>query len=69
MSSVEALGVERGLHFQGRQPDIDARQGLGDDIVQFAADLLSLFLLRQQNLAGQMPQLFLHVLRLFQQRL
>ena len=65
--AVEALGVERGLLFQGRQPDIDARQGLGDDIMQFAADLLALFLLRRQKLAGQKPQLFLHVARLLQQ--
>ena len=51
--SLKAFGVERGLFFQGRQPDIDARQGLGDDIMQFAADLLALFLLRRQKLAGQ----------------
>ena len=66
-ASLEALGVERGLRFQGRQPDIDARQGLGDFIMQFAADLLALFLLRRQKLAGQMPQLFLHLPRLLQQ--
>ena len=67
MFLLEALGVDRGLRFQGRQPDIDARQGLGDDIMQFAADLLALFLLRRQKLAGQMPQLFLQVPRLLQQ--
>ena len=65
--SLEVFGVVRGRLFQGRQPDIDARQGLGDDIMQFAADLLALFLLRRQKLAGQLPQLFLHELRLLQQ--
>ena len=65
--AVQALGVERGLLFQGRQPDIDARQGLGDYIMQFAADLFSLLLLRRENLAGQLPQLLLHAVRLFQQ--
>ena len=59
--------LSRGLLFQGRQPHIDARQGLGDDIMQFAADLLALFLLRRQNLAGEQPQLLLHVPRLLQQ--
>ena len=49
-----------GLLFQSRQPDIDAGQSLGDDIMQFAADLFALFLLRRQKLAGQQPQLFLH---------
>ena len=67
MLRSEALGVERGLLFQGRQPDIDARQSLGDDIMQFAADPLALLLLRRENLAGQQPQLFLHVPRLLQQ--
>src|ERR1041385_4425167 len=66
-ASLQALGVERGLPFQVRQPDIDARQALGDDIMQFATDLLSLFLLRRQKLAGQQPQLFLHPPRLLQQ--
>ena len=61
------LVLTRGLRFQGRQPDIDARQGLGDVIMQFAADPLALFLLRRQKLAGQQPQLFLHVPRLLQQ--
>ena len=35
--------------------------------MQLAADLLSFFLLRRQNLVGQMPQLFLHATRLLQQ--
>ena len=61
------LVLSRGLGFQGRQPDIDARQGLGDFIMQLAADPLALFLLRRQKLAGQKPQLFLHVPRLLQQ--
>ena len=64
---LEALVVERGLGFQGSQPDIDARQGLGYLIMQFAADHLALFLLGRQKLAGQQPQLFLHVPRLLQQ--
>ena len=54
------FGVDGCLFFQSRQPDIDAGQRLGDDIMQFAADLLALFLLRRQKLAGQQPQLFLH---------
>jgi hypothetical protein len=61
------LVLMRRLLFQGRQPHIDARQGLGDDVMQFAADFLSLILLRRENLAGQPPQLLLHVVRLFQQ--
>ena len=61
------LVLTRRLLFQGRQPDVDARQGLGDDIMQFAADALALFLLRRENLAGQLPQLFLHEARLIQQ--
>ena len=67
MLASRPLVLTRGLLFQGRQPDIDARQSLGDDIMQFAADLLALFLLRRQNLAGQQPQLFLHLPRLLQQ--
>ena len=65
--AVQALGVDHGLLFQGRQPDIDARQSLGDDIMQFAADFPSLLLLGRDNLAGQLPQLRLQALRLFQQ--
>ena len=53
------LVLSCGLLFQGRQPDVDARQGLGDDIVQFAADFSALLLLRRENLAGQLPQLLL----------
>ena len=52
------------LLFQGSQTDVDAGQSLGDDIVQFAADFLSLLLLGRQNLAGQPPQLLLQALRL-----
>jgi hypothetical protein len=33
--------------FFKRQAHIDARQSLGDDIMQLAADLLALFLLRR----------------------
>ena len=67
MFLAEALGIDRGLRLQGRQPDIDARQHLGDDIMQLAADPLALFLLRRQNPAGQMPQLLLQAPRLLQQ--
>ncbi len=63
----EPLGLTRASLGQGRQMDIDAHQGLGDFIMQLAADALSFFLLRLQNLMGQMPQLFLHVARLLQQ--
>lgn len=67
MFSSTSLVLSEGLLFQGCQPDIDARQSLGDDIMQFAADPLALFLLRQQKLAGQQPHLFLHMPRLLQQ--
>ena len=50
--AVQALGVGRGLLFQGRQPDIDARQGLGDDIMQFAADFPAFLLLGQRESGG-----------------
>ena len=46
---------------------MDAGQNLGDDIVQLAADPLAFLFLRRQKLAGQMPQLFLLLARLFQQ--
>jgi hypothetical protein len=39
--------------------NIDAGQGLGDFIMQLAADPFAFFLLRQQQLPGQQPQLFL----------
>ena len=55
----EAAGVDRGLLFQRQQPDIDAQQRLGDFIMQVAADLLSLVLLRRQNLVGQVLQMLL----------
>ena len=64
---LEAFDVDCGLHFQCRQLDIDARQGLGNLIMQLAADHLAFFLLGRQKLAGQQPQLFLHVPRLLQQ--
>ena len=66
-ASLQAPGVTRGLLFQTCQAHIDARQRLGDDIMQFAADLLSLFLLHRQKLAGKQPQLILHLPRLLQQ--
>ncbi len=49
--AVEAAGADRRLLFQDRQPDVDARQCLGDDIMEFAADALSFLLLRQDDLA------------------
>ena len=64
--AVESLGIGRRLLFQSRQPDVDARQCLGDDIMQFAADFPSLLFLGQKNLAGQLTQLLLQVGRLRQ---
>ena len=43
--AVKTLGVDRRLLGQGRQPDVDARQGLGDDIMEFAADFPAFLLL------------------------
>ena len=65
--SWRSLLPSRGPGFQGSQLNIDARQGLGNLIMQFAADPLALFLLGRQKLAGQPPHLFLHVPRLLQQ--
>ena len=58
--AVEVSAVDDGFFFQDRQMDIDSVQGLGDFIMQFAADLFALFFLRRQNLMGQMTQLFVH---------
>ena len=41
-ASFHGFGVERCLLFQGSQAEIDARQRLGDDIMQFATDPLAL---------------------------
>jgi hypothetical protein len=41
---LETTGVDRGLLCQGRQTDVDSRQGLGDFIMKLATDLLSFFL-------------------------
>jgi len=46
--------------------EIDSRQNLGDLIMKVAADSPSFFLLGRQNLAGEMPQLLLHVMGLLQ---
>ena len=56
---IEAAGVEGGLLFQCQQADIDAQQRLGDFIMQVAADLFSLVLLRRQKLVGQALQMLL----------
>ena len=48
---------------QRRQLNIDADQRLDDPVMQLAADLLSLLLLRGQYLARQSNQLLLHHLR------
>ena len=61
------VAAERGLLFQAPQPDIDARQSLGDFVLQISAHLFSFVLLRHQKLAGQKPQLLLHAARLLQQ--
>jgi hypothetical protein len=55
----EAAGVDGGLLFQRQQSDIDAQQRLGNFIMQVAADLFSLVLLRQQELVGQSLQMLL----------
>jgi hypothetical protein len=65
--AVEALGVDRGLLGQGRQPDVDAGQGLGDDIVEFAADFPALLLLRRRIWRDNCRNCFLQAIRLFQQ--
>ena len=52
---------------QDRQMDIDAHQGLGDDIVQLAADPLPLLLLGVQDPVGQVAQLLLLQTRLPQE--
>ena len=65
--AVQTVGVDGSLLGQRRQPDVDAGEGLGDDIVQLAADLAAFLLLGGENLAGQLPQLFLHEIRLLQQ--
>ena len=49
-AAFEAPGVQRGFLLQRGQPDADARQRLGDDIVQLAADLFSLILLHRDDL-------------------
>ena len=54
----EPLRILRRLNSQVREMDIDARQRLGDEIVQLAADSLSILLLIRQNPAGQVPQFF-----------
>ena len=59
--AVKTLGVAPPILLQSGEADVDARQSLGDDIVQLATDALALFFLRVQNLTGEIPQLFLHL--------
>ena len=63
----EILEIDRGLQSQGREMHIDADKSLDDLVMQFPADPLALLFLGQEKLAGQMPQLFLHVTRLLEQ--
>ena len=60
---------ERGWRFpaQGQELEIHADQGLGDLVMQFAADALAFFLLHLENPVGQAAQLLLHLARLIQQ--
>ena len=57
-------GVARGFARQGGEVDIDAHEGLDDFVMQLPADALAFLFLGQQQLVGQMPQLFLEVKRL-----
>ena len=50
--TVKSLGIDGGFLGQGRETHVDSREGLCDDIVQFAADFLALLLLRREYLAG-----------------
>lgn len=59
-------GTARGF-FQRQQPDIDPQQRLADVVVQLVAHSLAFGLLRRQLLVGQMPQLFLELMRFTQQ--
>ena len=65
--SIHYTKLYDGLVLQVCQMDVDAGQGLGDFIMQFAADLPALLLLRLKQLAGQVAQLSLHELGLLQQ--
>lgn len=56
---IEAPGLELGLLLERGQPDGDAREGLGDDVVELAADFLTLFFLGGKDLAGEMPEFLL----------
>ena len=56
-SVPQAPVVDRGALLQGRQPDIDAGQDLGDLVMQLAADFLSFLLLRRQNLMCEAARL------------
>jgi len=51
---------DRSISGEGFQLDIDAHQGLGDVIMQFPANPLSLLFSRLKNAVGQVPQLLLH---------
>ena len=65
--AVEIPGVQHGSLLQRSQPDVDAGQRLGDDIVQLTADFPAFLFPRGQNLTGQFPQLFLQEMRLLQE--
>ena len=57
----QAFGIDPSLLFQGEQPDVDAQQSLRDFILKLKTDLLSVLLLRRQNLVGQLPQTLLQL--------
>lgn len=59
--------IERTCPTQPRQFHADARPGLADLIVQFAADQPPLVFVRREPLPGQQPHFLLHELRLIEQ--
>ena len=65
---IEILSFEGSLLFQGREPDVDSGQCLGDHIMQLTADFQSFILLRADELLGQSAQFLLHFYRFFQLR-
>lgn len=63
---LETRVVASSLQFQGKQPDIDSQQSLGDFILKFEADRLACVLLRGDCLMSQLPQLLLQLVRFLQ---
>jgi hypothetical protein len=65
--ALQGFGVAGGLMGEGRHGDVDADEGLGDDVMQFAADALAFLLLGVQNLMGQLAEPLLLQLRMLEQ--